>query len=160
MPDERNSDPRLAADDLVGSIMFFAGPDQIPKGWLTCDGKAYLRADYPRLYAVIGSRYGVGDPPNSTFRVPDLSGLVPVGVGSTDSELNKKIGEKVGASQSNGRLTLSASSSNDSMHGSRQGNLEAGDPFTFATSGHSHTGTTTASTIQPGMILRSLIKAQ
>lgn len=43
-----------------------------PDKWLMCDGVTYQTADYPALYAVIGTTFGgsVG----STFQVPDLVG--------------------------------------------------------------------------------------
>jgi microcystin-dependent protein len=41
-------------------------------GWLLCDGTAYSRTVYAKLYEAIGTTYGVGDG-STTFRVPDLS---------------------------------------------------------------------------------------
>lgn len=42
-----------------GVIMPFAGPtNNIPKGWLLCDGAAVSSEDYPILYATIGTTWG------------------------------------------------------------------------------------------------------
>lgn len=49
-----------------------------PAGWLLCDGSSKLRADYPLLYAAIGTTYGSTD--GTHFNVPDLRGRVPVGL--------------------------------------------------------------------------------
>lgn len=43
-----------------------------PIGFLLNDGGSYLSADYPDLFAIIGTRFGVGNGQN-TFRVPILT---------------------------------------------------------------------------------------
>ncbi|WP_375614848.1 phage tail protein, partial [Bartonella sp. AC535YNZD] len=45
----------------------------IPKDWLICDGKAYLRRDYRDLFETIGTVWGEGDSV-TTFNVPDFRG--------------------------------------------------------------------------------------
>lgn len=53
----------------------------VPEGFLLCDGGAYSRAEYPELFAAIGTMYGSGDG-TATFNVPDLRTRVPVGAGA------------------------------------------------------------------------------
>lgn len=62
----------------VGSILAFAG-QSAPDGFLLCHGQTVLRADYPALFAIIGTIYGasVG---GTEFNIPDLRLMVPVGV--------------------------------------------------------------------------------
>jgi hypothetical protein len=56
---------------FTGAITAFAGTaQQVPAGWLKCDGSSYNATDYPALYAVIGQTYGGA---GSTFNLPDLS---------------------------------------------------------------------------------------
>ena len=55
----------------IGAVMSFAR-STAPHGWLICDGTLYNAADYPALYAVIGSSYGSAGA--NTFRTPDLRG--------------------------------------------------------------------------------------
>lgn len=43
-----------------------------PAGFLECDGTSYLRADYPALYAAIGTVHGTAD--GTHFNVPDHRG--------------------------------------------------------------------------------------
>ena len=45
--------------------------DAIPKGWLRCDGSAYSRSTYNRLFNIIGTTYGNGDG-STTFNIPNL----------------------------------------------------------------------------------------
>jgi microcystin-dependent protein len=62
----------------LGEIRMFAGNVE-PRGWAFCDGRLLTPADFPGLFAVIGTIYG-GDGRN-TFALPDLRGRVPLGNG-------------------------------------------------------------------------------
>lgn len=69
----------------VGSMIIFAGPkDNIPAGWMACDGTAYAMNDYPKLFAALGTAWGNGSTGTSgstgDFNVPDMRGLFPRGV--------------------------------------------------------------------------------
>jgi hypothetical protein len=64
----------------VGSIMPFAGRhNNIPAGWLLCDGRQLDRTHYGALFNVIGTFWGVGNN-YSTFNLPDLRGYFLRGV--------------------------------------------------------------------------------
>ena len=52
----------------------------VPEGFLLCDGAEYLRAEYPELFAAIGTIYGEGNG-STTFNVPNLQTRVPIGKG-------------------------------------------------------------------------------
>lgn len=69
---------RQTASRFAGEITTFAGPsDQVPPGWLICDGSTYDPVMYPDLFANIGFSWGkAGD----LFRVPDLRGQFLRGV--------------------------------------------------------------------------------
>jgi hypothetical protein len=58
----------------VGMIIEYTFGDTIatPIGWLLCNGAAVPRSLYKRLFAVIGTTYGVGDG-STTFNLPNLS---------------------------------------------------------------------------------------
>lgn len=62
-----------AAGDLVASAAASR------PGCLLCDGTSYAQADYPVLFAAIGTAYGSAD--GSHFNVPDLRGRLPLGAG-------------------------------------------------------------------------------
>jgi len=82
----------------AGSIIA-TGRAAAPTGFLLCDGSAVSRTDYARLFAAIGTVYGVGDGAK-TFNVPDLRGRVPIGVDgpagrlSANDALGKSGGEE------------------------------------------------------------------
>jgi hypothetical protein len=70
----REARPGAAALPL-GTIIFF-GSDQLPDGWLLCDGRA-LKADpaspYHALYEAIGDKWAQeGDKEKGVFRLPSL----------------------------------------------------------------------------------------
>ena len=75
----------------VGTIMPWGGqsstgsnPNNLPTGWIACDGRTFEANDYPLLASMIGNTYGptdnaiVGNFPDfedgDTFRVPNMNG--------------------------------------------------------------------------------------
>lgn len=64
----------------AGMIIPFAGPaENIPNGWLLCDGAEVSRSDYSNLYKAISVCWGTGDGA-TTFNLPDLRGMFLRGV--------------------------------------------------------------------------------
>ncbi len=55
-----------------GSIMIYPS-NNIPEGWLKCNGAEVSRVTFEDLYEAIGDIYGTGDG-MTTFRIPDLRG--------------------------------------------------------------------------------------
>jgi len=60
-----------------GSVLAFAGA-AAPAGWLLCNGTTVSRAQYPALFAVLGTTYGSGDG-STTFNLPDMRGRTIAG---------------------------------------------------------------------------------
>lgn len=86
---------RRHTNEMVGEIKMWAG-DEIPDGWLLCDGSEVSIEEYPYLFKAIRNSWGV---PNSSsnFKLPDFTGRVPVGYASSDTDFNtvgKTGGEK------------------------------------------------------------------
>lgn len=76
----------------VGDVRLFVG-DFAPSGWKLCNGQ-YLKKDSiinSALYSLIGDAYGSTD---TTFALPDLRGLVPVGVGTSPAGYGWTRGQK------------------------------------------------------------------
>lgn len=68
----------VAGVGQVGEMSLW-GTTTPPINWLICDGQSLLRADYPDLFAVIGTTYGAAD--GTHFNLPNLKGRVAVGAG-------------------------------------------------------------------------------
>lgn len=79
---------------LSGMVLLWTTND-IPDGFLLCDGAAVSRTDYAQLFNVLGTIYGNGDG-TTTFNLPDLTGRVAVGRDASQGEfsgLNQSGGE-------------------------------------------------------------------
>jgi microcystin-dependent protein len=73
--------PKQYVDTIlpIGGIMMFGGTVAPAGGiWLMCDGSPYQTADYPALFAVIGTRFGGS---GGFFNVPPMVDRVAVGGG-------------------------------------------------------------------------------
>ena len=86
-------------DNLVtvpsGVINAFAGAAaNVPTGWLLCDGAAFSSSTYPTLATIVGDKYGTHS--GSTYYLPNLTGKIPVGLDSAQTEFND-LGETGGA---------------------------------------------------------------
>lgn len=64
----------------AGQTVFFAGPvDNVPEGWILCDGTALSQSNFASLFQAIGKTWGgVG---NLTFNVPDFRDKILIGAG-------------------------------------------------------------------------------
>lgn len=62
----------------TGGTMFWHS-DDIPNGWLLCDGSEYENTEYPVLFVAIGTKFGGTA---TTFRVPDYRNKILIGAGS------------------------------------------------------------------------------
>lgn len=78
----------------AGIIVPFAGEvENIPFGWMLCDGSEISRAEYANLYNAIGVCWGMGDG-STTFNLPDLRGMFLRGVSGdsgNDADANNRI---------------------------------------------------------------------
>lgn len=80
--------------NLAGEIKMWAG-DEIPYGWLLCDGSEVSKTDYPELYGAIRDLWGTPSS-SSNFKLPNLTGRVPVGYNAADTDTTETFGQ-VGA---------------------------------------------------------------
>jgi len=69
----------------TGTIVAYGGT-AAPAGWLLCDATAVSRTTYARLFAVIGTGFGIGDG-TTTFNVPDVRDRFPLGKGANNATL-------------------------------------------------------------------------
>lgn len=82
---DAKNDPNTAIAAILellcpaGSIVPTLAAVEPGNGWLLCNGQAIAKASFPRLYQVIGNRFGSTD---TTFSLPDLRGKMPMGATS------------------------------------------------------------------------------
>lgn len=134
----------IAAAVPIGAVLPWAGGgghgDGITPGdnWLTAEGQVVSRAEYPELFAVIGTAYGEGDG-TTTFRLPSLSARVPVGVAPL-SDYN--LGESGGARTA--QLTTSHMPAHTHTVTINSAGAHYHSGSTSSAGSHSHSATTTA----------------
>ena len=68
--------PVFGGDTPVGAGMIWY-TNTAPANWLICDGSSLNRADFPKLFGVIGTTYGSIS--GTTFSLPDLRQRFPLG---------------------------------------------------------------------------------
>jgi microcystin-dependent protein len=74
----------------AGTILAFAAPTtKVPPGFLPCDGSAVSVFDYPDLFANIGEMFNRGDEATDMFRLPDMTGRLPLHVNPADPVINQ-----------------------------------------------------------------------
>lgn len=71
----------MLTNSLPTGLILYLAVENIPTGYLLCDGSTVSRSIYSNLYAVLGTKYGAGDG-TTTFSIPNLIGRFPEG-GST-----------------------------------------------------------------------------
>lgn len=80
----------------IGTLLMTAANSVPSTRWMFCDGTLLLIADYPTLYARIGTAWGGNGTTN--FNLPDFRGRSPLGAGvSAASGTNRAVGTTGGA---------------------------------------------------------------
>ena len=80
-------------DYYAGEIRLFAGLEA-PDDFMLCQGQTLLISSYNVLFAVIGTTYG-GDGATN-FKLPNLQGTVPLGMGAGPGLTARALGATVG----------------------------------------------------------------
>lgn len=94
-------------DMLVGAVVWDAGTDAIPAGYLLCNGQSVSRGTYSALFARIGVAYGAGDGA-TTFNLPDLQDRVCVGSSPGGLGTDRPTAHSMGATGGEEAHTLNA----------------------------------------------------
>jgi microcystin-dependent protein len=81
------------AQPYVGEVRMFAG-NFPPAGWAFCEGQELPISENETLFNLIGTTYG-GDG-QSTFKVPDLRGRIPIHNGMANYGTTFTLGELAG----------------------------------------------------------------
>lgn len=151
-------------DDFAGSTA--------PTGTLLCYGQSLLRADYPELFAVIGTTYGAAD--GTHFSLPDLRGRAIAGKddmgGSSANRLTNQSGgldgDTLGASGGAETHTLTTAQQASHTHVMNKAASAGGDGSGYAwssTSLQNNTGVGSSggggahNNVQPTFILNKIM---
>ena len=160
----------------AGTIVGF-GNTTPPTGFLACNDQAVSRTTYARLFAAIGTSFGVGDG-SSTFNVPDLRDRAPLGYGTNNASMGAattgiaasavmtsatKSGVQTGTSTT-GSTTVSLSKSNGTFATSAKDSSQSSAMTNVNTSAHTHSipaltvNDFTISTTLPSQVIQFMIK--
>lgn len=94
----------------VSTILPFMGQNgnDLPTGWLFCDGRELLKTDYPELYATIGDNYNLSSTTAGSFCLPDLSTNDNYIYPSDETEPGEEGGVSPAKIQTDSDLTITA----------------------------------------------------
>ncbi len=112
----KKNDSYFTRDFPIGTIVMWGGINNVPKGWLLCDGRVYEQSTYLNLWKIIAHNFGNSASsdsfdPATQFFVPDIRGRFIRGVDDTqegrdpdresrvDSVSGAKVGQQVGSYQ-------------------------------------------------------------
>ncbi|GAB3572404.1 phage tail protein [Hymenobacter daeguensis] len=84
----------LGDDVFLGEIMMFAG-NFAPRGFALCNGQLMSIAQNTALFSLLGTTYG-GDG-RTTFALPNLQGITPIGQGQGPGLTGRSLGEQIGS---------------------------------------------------------------
>lgn len=85
----------------VGSITAYVGQN-VPEGWLLCDGSTASRVTFEELFLVIGTTFNTGEEGADVFRLPDLRGQFVRGL---DIGRGIDVGRTLGSTQTDDTKT-------------------------------------------------------
>ena len=80
-------------EGFIGEIRLWAN-QFAPKYWMFCEGQLLSIQRYIALFSILGTTYGGNG--TTTFALPDLLGLVPVGTGQGPGLTPRQLGERIG----------------------------------------------------------------
>ncbi|MFA5401282.1 MAG: tail fiber protein [Dehalococcoidia bacterium] len=118
-----NSGPGLVP---AGCIMQWPGTNNIPVGWMVCDGRAITNSAYPALYEALGPVWQ-----SSTYvrKLPNLQSRVVVGAGQGSDLSLRTVGEIDGEEQVT--LTIAQMPAHAHNHRGAVNNLAAGSDYKY-----------------------------
>jgi len=145
------------------------GGTTAPTGYIFADGSVVSRSTYSALFAVFSTNYGAGDG-STTFGLPDLRGIVPVGKdnmgGTSANNITSTQADVLGGNFGSESHTLTTSEIPAHTHTYDKTSLTYNAAGGGTTVGQTITGTASGSTgggsshnnVQPSIFLNYIIK--
>lgn len=125
----------------VGCGKEWFGVEDPPGGkWMIRNGRRLEQAEYPELFAVIGTIWNTGGEGPTQFRIPDRRGRVGVGAGQGPGLTNRPLGSRFGEEEHTLTVTEMPAHSHGGSTGSGGAHNHGGS--TGQAGGHSHGGST------------------
>jgi hypothetical protein len=141
-PDEENLITPIDNNNfLTGEIKLYAGSSLPLSPWLLCDGSVISRSKYPRLFSVIGTKYGQGYN-SATFQLPDLRGRIPIGVDVEQLRVNEATDIGAEGGKSSHTLTVEQLPSHVHDPGTLENSYDGQHTHNLYDPGHNHGGLT------------------
>jgi microcystin-dependent protein len=135
----------------VGTIVPYCG-NNIPPGWLLCNGATFNSTEYPALAEILGSTYGtqVG----TTITLPNFNSKAPMGsgTGTTNDGSASLASRSLGSSVGSSTVTLTISQTGSASHSHANTLTSTGGLFHTHVAGGSNTTTNSSATIAPARI--------
>lgn len=153
----------------IGSIVAFSG-ENIPNGWLLCDGSVVSRTTYSELFNAIGLNYvedGVEWLDEERFPLPNAKGRTLVGKDSTDTDFNE-LGKTSGEKTHTLTVDEMPSHTHELIVDKQQGGVNAALQLTWGTAYSSTDSSSISNTggdqphnnLQPYLVTNFIIKAK
>ena len=115
----------------VGTIIMYAA-NNMPEGYLLCDGSAVSRTNYAELFKVIGTTWGAGDG-STTFNLPNAVGRFPEGAATAGGYIEAGLPEIFGYLQNWGDRGDSFQTASGRFYAFSYGNSNDGNRPFYAT---------------------------
>lgn len=74
-----------------GAMVFWPS-NNLPDGWIICNGSELDRTDFAALFSVLGTAFGSSSA--TTFKIPDMRGCVPAGANGSSFPFASTVGEE------------------------------------------------------------------
>jgi len=113
------------SDPGVGQITMWDGTSDPtpPSGssavWMIADGRLISRTAFPAYFALVGTRYSVGDG-STTFGIRSMKEVVPVGVSSTQTLITQYSTATIGVIIGEGMHALVSAENGPHIHGTTE----------------------------------------
>ena len=137
--DHSGDDLGLFKSIPIGALLPYAGyPDDLPPGFLLCDGSVISRTTYDDLFTILGTYFNTTGESGSQFRLPDFRGRVPFGENGSSGRLTANGSRGNSSGEEKHGLTYGEMPSHSHDDGSLTSDTHGGHARNVYDPGHAH----------------------